>query len=221
MGVGGFITPPDEYFQVVGKIVHNYGGKYISDEVQTGAGRCGGTYLLTKSIKIDADMVTMAKGLGNGAAVGGVLMKTDTAEKMAGKLYFNTFAGDPYQMTQVSATIDTIREEKLADNAVRMGKLLQDGLKELMKKHTLVGDVRGRGLLLGFELVKDRTSKAPATEETGALLDACKARGLLLGKGGLLGNVVRVAPPLALNKEQVAFMLETIDQALAEISKKA
>ncbi|MGZ3687270.1 MAG: aspartate aminotransferase family protein [Bdellovibrionota bacterium] len=219
MGVGGFITPPAEYFKRVTKIVHNYGGKYISDEVQTGAGRCGGEFLLTKELGIDADMVTMAKGFGNGAAVGAVLMKTEVAETMAGKAYFNTFAADPYQMIQAKLTMEIIDEEKLIENAKKMGAQIVDGLKQMMKKHPLIGDVRGRGLLLGAELVKDPKTKEHATDETIRFMDACKERGLLLGKGGLKGNVVRIAPPLSITQEQVNFMLETMDQAFTEVEK--
>jgi 4-aminobutyrate aminotransferase-like enzyme len=219
MGVGGFITPPAEYFPVVTKTVHNYGGKYISDEVQTGAGRCGGNFLLTKELGIDADMVTMAKGLGNGAAVGAVLMKSDIAEKMTGRLYFNTFGADPHQMIQTKETMDIIREEKLIENARAMGALLVDGMRELQKEFNLIGDVRGRGLLLGMELVKDRTTKVYATEEAARFMDECKDRGLLLGKGGLMGNVVRIAPPLAITREDVAFMLKVMAESFTAIEK--
>lgn len=218
MGVGGFITPPVEYFEAVTKITHNYGGKYISDEVQTGAGRCGGSFLLTKELGIDADIITMAKGLGNGAAVGAAIMKSDVAMPMAGKLYFNTFAGDPFQMVQTKLTVDIVREERLVENAKAMGKALKDGLEELKKTHKLIGDVRGRGLLLGIELVKDRESKAYAPDECARFLDACRTRGLLVGKGGLYGNIVRLAPPLSINRQQVDLILETMDQAFAEIS---
>jgi 4-aminobutyrate aminotransferase-like enzyme len=219
MGVGGFITPPKEYFTAVTKITHDYGGKYISDEVQTGAGRCGGNFLLTKELGIDADMVTMAKGFGNGAAVGAILMKSEVAEKMAGKLYFNTFGADPHQMIQAKETMDIIREEKLVENAKNMGKLLMDGMKEMAKKHKLIGDVRGRGLLLGMELVKDRETKAYATDECVKFMDECKEKGLLIGKGGLMGNVVRVAPPLNITREDVTFMLETMDQVFHSLEK--
>jgi len=219
MGVGGFITPPDAYFNEVTRIVHDYGGKYISDEVQTGAGRCGGTFLLSKSLGIDADMVTMAKGFGNGAAVGAVLMDEDSAQSLTGKLYFNTFGGDPYQTAQAKATMDVIREEKLAENAVVMGQRLVDGLRELMKTHELIGDVRGRGLLLGVELVKDRKTKTFAVAEAAELMDRCKDHGLLLGKGGLAGNVIRVAPPLSINAEQVDEMLNIIDRCLHEMKR--
>lgn len=220
MGVGGFIAPPKEYFHEVAQIVHKYGGLYISDEVQTGAGRGGGEFLMTKELGIDADIVTMAKGFGNGAAIGAALMKNEVAEPMRGKFYFNTFGGDPFQCKQAAVTMDVIHDEGMITNARDMGKLLMDGMKELMKKHTLIGDVRGRGLIMGMELVKDRKTKAYATEEAALLMDTCKERGLLLGKGGLGGNVIRIAPPLKITKDEVAFMLKTMDESLHSIGKR-
>lgn len=214
MGVGGFIDPPKAYFDEVTAIVHNYGGKYISDEVQTGAGRCGEDFLLSNTLEIDADIVTMAKGFGNGAAIGGVLMSDEVAGALAGKMYFNTFGGDPLQTAQAKATMDVIDEQGLIDNAKAMGRRLKNGLRDLMKTHALIGDVRGRGLLLGFELVKDRKTKAYGTEEAARLMDECKDRGLLLGKGGLFGNVMRVAPPLTIDEKQVDEMLRIIDESL-------
>lgn len=219
MGVGGFIAPPEEYFHEVARIVHNYGGKYISDEVQTGAGRCGGNFLLTKTLGIDADIITMAKGLGNGAAIGAALMKTEVSEPLAGKLYFNTFAGDPYQTVQALKSMEVIEEEHLIENARQMGDYLRDGLLSLKNKYELVGDVRGRGLLMGVELVQDRKTKAYATQECNQLMELCKDRGLLIGKGGLFGNVVRIAPPLSINRKQVEFMVDVLDKSLYELTK--
>lgn len=217
MGVGGFIAPPEEYFHQVVNIVHNYGGKYISDEVQTGAGRTGESFLYTKHLGIDADIVSMAKGFGNGAAIGAVAMKSDVAEPLAGKLYFNTFAGDPFQTAQALKTMEIIEEENMVENARVMGKALKDGLQELAKKHPLIGDVRGRGLLLGIELVKDRVTKEYASAECNDLMEKCKDRGLLIGKGGLFGNVVRLAPALSISQAQVNFIIDTIDACLFEI----
>ncbi|MBI4367005.1 MAG: aspartate aminotransferase family protein [Deltaproteobacteria bacterium] len=220
MGVGGFITPPKDYFDEITRIVHRYGGKYISDEVQTGAGRCGEDFLLTNTLGIDADAVTMAKGLGNGAAVGAVLVKPDLVKEMAGKLYFNTFAADPYQMAQASANMDIIREERLIGNAKAMGARLTDGLKGLMERHPLIGDVRGRGLLVGCELVQDRRSKAYAPDETAALMEYCKEHGVLIGKGGLFGNVIRLAPPLAVTAAQIDELLTVIDRGLTTLARR-
>lgn len=218
MGVGGFIDPPAEYFHRVTKIVHEYGGRYISDEVQTGAGRCGTEFLLTRELGIDADMVTMAKGFGNGAAIGAVLMKPEDAQAFEGKLYFNTFGGDPMQTAQARATMDVIAEENLIANAGAMGQRLKDGMKVLMKRHQLIGDVRGKGLLLGMEFVRDRVSKEHAGEETLLFMDKCKEKGVLVGKGGLFGNVVRVAPPLSIKAAQVDELLEVFDRSLSEVS---
>lgn len=218
MGVGGFISPPKEYFHEVARIVKNYGGKYISDEVQTGVGRCGGEFFLTQELEIPADAITMAKGFGNGAAIGAVVMKDDMAEPLVGKSFFNTFGSDPMQTEQAALTVEIIEEEGLIENARVMGTLLMDGLNELAKTRTLIGDVRGRGLLLGIELVKDRKTKEHATAEVATLIDRCREKGLLLGKGGLKGNVVRIAPPLTLDRQDVAFMLKTLDECLGELA---
>lgn len=219
MGVGGFISPPKEYFEEVVQIVHRYGGKYISDEVQTGAGRTGESFLFTKALGIKADMVTMAKGLGNGAAIGATLMKTEVSDSMAGKLFFNTFGSDPYQTMQAKLTLEIIREEKLMENAKKMGDYLQDGIRNLMKKHLLIGEVRGRGLLMGFELVKDRNTKEYAPQETITLMEKAREKGVLLGKGGLFGNVIRIAPPLSINQKQCDQILRVIDESLTEMNK--
>ncbi|HXW60831.1 MAG TPA: aminotransferase class III-fold pyridoxal phosphate-dependent enzyme, partial [Myxococcota bacterium] len=221
MGVGGFISPPQEYFTAVANIAHKYGGKYISDEVQTGMGRSGGEFFLTKELGIDADMITMAKGLGNGAPIGAVLMKTESSESLGDKFHFNTFAGDPYQAAQALATIKIIDDEALIANARKMGAYLKEGLNDLMKRHALIGDVRGRGLLLGLELVKDRVSKAFAKEETVKILEQCRNRGMLIGKGGYRGNVIRIAPPLSIDRAQCERIIEILDQSFSAIGNSA
>jgi 4-aminobutyrate aminotransferase-like enzyme len=220
MGVGGFLDAPKEYFHKVADIVHEFGGYYISDEVQTGAGRCGEDMFVTRSLGIDADMITMAKGLGNGAAVGAVMMKTEISDSMAGKLHFNTFGGDPYQTMQAKVTFDIIREENLIENAKVTGKRLKDGLVSLQKKYGLIGDVRGRGLLLGVELVKDRKTKEFAPEETAEIMDLCRDNGLLVGKGGLRGNVLRLAPPLNITEKDVDDMLIVMDRAFHTLTEE-
>ncbi len=220
MGVGGFISPPKEYFEEVCRITHKYGGKYISDEVQTGAGRCGKNLLFTKDLGIDADMITMAKGLGNGAPIGACMMKSDISETMTGKMYFLTFGSDPYQTAQALSTIEIIHEEKLIDNAQTQGAYLVDGMKILMKTRRLIGDVRGRGLLLGMELVKNRDTKEHAVQETIELMDKCRDKGLLVGRGGLMGNVLRIAPPLSITRAHCDQILKIFDESLGEIEAK-
>lgn len=218
MGVGGFISPPKEYFHLLVSIAHNYGGKYISDEVQTGVGRAGGEFFLSQELGIDADMITMAKGLGNGAPIGAVLMKSSCADAFSDKFYFNTFGGDPYQAAQALATIEIIDDEHLIERARSMGAYLREGLEELQKRHLLIGDVRGRGLLLGLELVSDRNSKAYARAETLKLLEQCRKRGLLLGKGGYYGNVIRIAPPLSIDRAQCERIIQVLDESLGVIT---
>ncbi len=219
LGVGGFISPPVEYFHEVAEIIHRYGGKYISDEVQTGAARSGGSYLMTKELHINADIITMAKGFGNGAAIGATLMTSEISKSLSGKMYFNTFGGDPFQTRQAKIAMEIIREEGLIENARIMGSHLIDGLRAMMNTRQLIGDVRGRGLLVGIELVKDRTSKQYATQETAELMEICREKGLLIGRGGLYGNVIRLAPPLAITRAQVDRILDILDEGLHAIQK--
>ncbi len=220
MGVGGFITPPKEYFHEAVKIIHNYGGKYISDEVQTGVGRCGGEYFLTKELGIDADIITMAKGLGNGAAIGATLMTTELSTPLTGKFFFNTFGGDPFQTAQAKVTLEIIKEEKLIQNARAMGSYLMEGLKTLQRDHTWIGEVRGRGLMIGIELVKNRDTKEHASAETAEVMEIAKNKGVLLGKGGLFGNVLRIAPALSITKEQCDEVLKVLDESFFEAKSK-
>jgi 4-aminobutyrate aminotransferase-like enzyme len=220
LGVGGFIAPPRDYFIEAARIVRAYGGKYISDEVQTGVGRCGGSFFATRDLGIDADAITMAKGLGNGAAIGAALMRQELSDALAGKLLFNTFGSDPYQTAQAKLVVDIVREEGLIENARTMGARLIDGLRTIMARRRLIGDVRGRGLLVGIELVKDQKTKEHAVAETAELMECCREKGVLVGKGGLRGNVVRIAPPLTINPAQCDQLLTAIDESLLAVERR-
>jgi alanine-glyoxylate transaminase/(R)-3-amino-2-methylpropionate-pyruvate transaminase len=147
-------------------------------------------------------------------------MKSDVSETLTGKMHFLTFGADPYQTAQAKAVLDIVREEKLTDNAQKQGAYLVDGMKQLMKTRRLIGDVRGRGLLLGMELVKDRDTKEHATAETIELMEKCRDKGLLVGRGGLMGNVLRIAPPLTITKAHCDTMLRIFDECLGEIEAK-
>lgn len=220
LGVGGFIDPPVEYHKEVYDICKKYGGMYISDEVQAGIGRTGETFFAIYQSGVTPDMISMAKSLGNGAPVGAVLMKEECSEALKGKVHFNTFGGDPYQALQAAMTVEIIEEEGLMENAKVMGKYLKDGLNALKEKHQLVGDVRGRGLLLGFELVKDRETKEYATQEANMMMEETKKRGLLIGKGGLFGNIIRITPPYTITKDDCEQILSILDQSLETIVSK-
>ena len=217
LGVGGFIVPPPEYHQEVAKIVRSFGGKYIADEVQTGVGRTGKHFFSIEDSGVEPDIISMAKGIGNGAPVGAIVATEEIAEAMKGKLHFNTFGGDPYQAMQAAETIDIIVEEKLIQNARQMGAYLKEAFKDLQKDFPIIGDIRGRGLLIGFELVKDPKTKEYATSATAKLIELSKKEGLLLGKGGLKGNVIRMAPSLAITKDECGELVTKLRKAFEKL----
>ena len=218
MGVGGFIDPPVEYHKRVYEIIKSFGGKYISDEVQAGVGRTGKHFFAIEESGFTPDLITMAKGIGNGAPVGAVIAKDEIAESMKGKLHFNTFGGDPYQAMQASEVIDIVMNENLIENSKVMGKYLKDEFKALQKEFPIIGDVRGRGLMLGLELVKDPKSKEPAASEAGLLMELSKNEGLLIGKGGLYGNVIRIAPSLGITKSEAEELVKKLRTSFQKLS---
>lgn len=217
MGVGGFIDPPLDYFKKVHGIVKSFGGKYISDEVQTGVGRTGSFFFAIEEAGVTPDIISMAKGFGSGAPIGGVIAKDECAEGLTGKLHFNTFGGDPYQAMQAGLVIDIICEENLIANAREQGKFLKDGMFALQKEFSLIGDVRGRGLMAGLELVKDRNTKEPAVAETVKLMSLAKDEGLLIGKGSLLGNVIRITPSLNVTRSDCVELIEKLRRAFKKL----
>ena len=217
MGVGGCVTPPPEYFKIVYEEVRKAGGLCIADEVQTGFGRTGTKFWGFENWGVTPDIVSMAKGIGNGTALGAVTTRPDSAKSLVGKLHFNTFAGNPVQATYGLSTLEIIDSEGIQANALKVGKQLKDGLLGLAERHRLIGEVRGMGLMLGVELVKDRQTKEPAKEEAAQVLELSRERGLLLGKGGFYGNVLRIKPPMCLSGEDAAFMVACLDEVLAMI----
>ena len=216
-GVGGTVVPPPEYFKIIYDIVKKYGGLFIADEVQTGFGRTGKHYWGIQNWGVTPDAVSMAKGLGNGVPVSALTTRREIADTMNGKIWFNTFGGNPVSMTQGLATLEVIDKEGTQANAQKVGTYLKEKLTGLMDKHQLIGEVRGLGLMLGMELVKDRQSREPATAETAELMERTKQHGLLIGKGGLFGNVLRIKPPMCVNLEDADFIADTIDRALQEL----
>ena len=219
-GVGGFITPPKEYFQIVEKIVRNHGGIFISDEVQTGWGRTGGKWFGIEHWGVTPDIITGAKGLGNGSPIGVTVAKPEVADSVKG-LTISTFGGNPVTATQAKAVIDFIDEHKLAANCKETGGYLRSRLEELKEKHDIVGDVRGMGLLQAIELVEDRETKKPATAQTAMVMEAARENRLLIGKGGMFGNVIRISPPMNIGRADVDQFIELLDESLAVCGKAA
>ncbi len=216
-GVGGAVTPPPEYFPIVYDIVRKHGGLCIADEVQTGFGRTGEHFWGFENWGVTPDLVTLAKGIGNGIPLAACVTRADIAKTTTNRIHFNTFGGNPISMTQGLATLEVIDREGIQENAKMVGGHLKNLLVDLQARQPLIGEVRGLGLMLGVELVRDRATKEPAAKETADTLERCKERGLLLGKGGLYGNVLRIKPPMCITKDDAEFLVECLDEVLSEI----
>ena len=213
-GVGGFITPPREYFKEVAGIVRKYGGLFICDEVQTGWGRTGGKMFGIEQWDVEPDIMTFAKGMANGVPVGGTITRPEIADSVKG-LSLSTFGGNPVTSAAALATIEVIESEGLVANAADRGRQLRDGLEGLREKYPLIGDVRGMGLMQAIEMVGP--DKAPSPEAVARLFELTKRNGLLIGKGGLMGNVIRVTPALNVTKDHVDEALERLDRSLGQM----
>jgi alanine-glyoxylate transaminase/(R)-3-amino-2-methylpropionate-pyruvate transaminase len=213
-GVGGVVTPPKEYFKIVYDLVRQAGGICVADEVQGGFGRTGTKFWAFENWDVIPDAVTMAKGIGNGAPLGAMAARPEISATLANRVHFNTFGGNPISMTQGLATLEVIDAENIQANALRVGTHLKNRLIDLQQRHPSIGDVRGMGLMLGVELVRDRTSKEPAKAQAAAVLELAKERGLLLGKGGLHGNVLRIKPPMCITIDDANFLADCLEEIL-------
>ncbi len=214
-GVGGVTHGAPNYLREAYAVVREHGGLCIADEVQTGFGRTGAHYWGFQNFDVVPDMVVMAKGIGNGVPLAAVTTRREIAEAFTKRLHFNTYGGNPVSMAAALAVLDVIDEEGLQENARVVGGALKKGLEALMARHPIIGDVRGMGLMLGVELVRDRATKEPANTETAEVLEAAKEMGVLVGKGGLYGNVLRIKPPMCLTRDDVDFALDVLDRAFA------
>lgn len=216
-GVGGATYGAANYLRLAYEITRENGGLCIADEVQTGFGRTGEHYWGFQNFDVVPDIVTMAKGFGNGMPLAAVTTRLEIAESLKQRIHFNTFGGNPVAMAAGLAVLDVIEQDGLQENARVLGIRLKNGLNQLMSRHPLVGDVRGMGLMLGVELVRDRQTKEPATAETLQVFEETRNLGMLVGKGGLYGNVLRIKPPMCITREDVDFALEVLDRALGSI----
>ncbi|XP_078436281.1 alanine--glyoxylate aminotransferase 2 homolog 3, mitochondrial-like [Wolffia australiana] len=216
-GVGGIVELAPGYLPAVYKAVRNAGGLCIADEVQSGFARTGSHFWGFEAHGVVPDIVTMAKGIANGLPIGAVITTPEIAKVLTRRSYFNTFGGNPVCTAGGLAVLRVIEREKLQENAFIVGSYLKARLQKLQQKHDIIGDVRGRGLMLGVELVKDHLSKAPAKAETLHVMDQMKEMGVLVGKGGFHGNVFRVTPPLCFSMDDADFMVEVMDLALSRL----
>lgn len=212
LGVGGFITPPREYFKIVTEIIHRYGGIFICDEVQTGWGRTGEKWCGIEHWDVEPDVMTFAKGMANGAPVGCTTTTDEIARAFPG-LTFATFGGNPVTSAAALATIRYIEENDLPRNAAVVGGYLREKLEALKEKYEVIGDVRGMGLMQAIECVADKKSKTVAPDVVLKVFEETKRRGVLIGKGGLFGNVIRLGPPLIATKSDMDELVAALDAA--------
>jgi alanine-glyoxylate transaminase/(R)-3-amino-2-methylpropionate-pyruvate transaminase len=216
-GVGGVVVFPDGYLENAYAHVRAAGGVCIADEVQAGFGRMGTHFWGFETQGVIPDIVTMAKGIGNGCPLAAVVTTPQIAATVSKRIHFNTFGGNPVVCAQGKAVLEVIEQENLQANSLKMGSHLIAGLEKLKAKHTIIGDVRGKGLMLGIELVKDRATKEPAKSECAQVVETCRDLGLLLGKGGLWGQTIRFAPPMCITAADADFILEVLDTALTTV----
>src|ERR1700744_4252910 len=217
-GVGGFVEFPEGYLKQTYEYIRAAGGVCIADEVQTGFGRTGTHFWGFETQGVIPDIVTMAKGIGNGCPLAAVVTTPQIASVLSKRIHFNTFGGNPVVCAQGKAVLEVIEQENLQANALKIGNHIMTGLEKLKARHNIIGDVRGKGLMLGIELVKDRTTKEPAKSECAQVLEVCKDMGLLLGKGGLWGQTIRFAPPMCITQDDADFLLAVLNEAFASVS---
>ncbi len=215
-GVGGFIVPPREYFQIVVDIIREHGGLFIADEVQTAWGRTGKWFGI-EHFGVTPDIITGAKGLANGFPIGMTTARPEVADSLK-FLTLSTFGGNPVATAAAKAVIDFVEEEDLLTNSVEVGAYLREKLEALQQRFPIIGDVRGMGLMQALELVKDPETKEPAPIETKQVLEAARRNQLLVGKGGLWGNVIRISPPMNISTADVDDFIDRLTHSFAPLT---
>jgi 4-aminobutyrate aminotransferase-like enzyme len=216
LGVGGFIVPPPGYFERAVEIARQHGGIFICDEVQSGWGRTGDKWFGIEHWDVEPDIITSAKGMANGAPIGWTIATPEVADSFPG-ITFSTFGGNPVSMVAALAVVRVIEEEDLRKNAATVGAYLHERLQGLKEKYEVIGDVRGLGLMQGIELVKDRATKEPHPQAVSRVFEEARKRGVLIGKGGLYGNVIRTGMMLNSTKDHVNQLIEALDFAFAAV----
>lgn len=215
MGEGGIIPPPSEYFKLVKEILDENGILFIDDEVQTGFGRTGKLFGI-QHYGVEPDIMTLAKGIADGFPLGACIARKDIGDSFEPGDHLSTFGGNPVSAAAALANINVILNERLSEQAEEKGAYIMKRLNEMKDELPLIGDVRGKGLMIGIELVKDKVKKIPAVDETRKIRDLCREKGLLIGSGGVKGCVLRIQPPLVITKEQIDGALNILETAIKE-----
>lgn len=217
-GVGGFATPPDGFFGAMKEVLDEHGILFISDEVQTGWGRTGEHFWGYQAHGITPDLLTFAKGLGNGLAMAGVVARADIMDCLQANS-ISTFGGNPLATAGALANLGYLLDHDLQTNALKVGNQLKNGIHHISDDVPEIIEVRGKGLMIGVEFAKG--DGAPDAELTAGVMEAAKAEGLLIGKGGLYGNTLRIAPPLSITEEEADEGLEKLKRAIDKARKES
>jgi len=217
-GVGGTVVFPDGYLDNVYAHVRAAGGLCIADEVQTGFGRTGERFWGFETQGVVPDIVTMAKSIGNGAPLAAVVTTPAIAQTLTNRIHFNTFGGNPVSCAIGKKVLEIILRDDLQGRCAEVGGYMLEGFRRLQDKHAVIGEVRGKGLMTGIELVSDRRTKTPDNKACLQVFERSRELGLLIGKGGFFGNVLRIKPPMCITKADVDFMLDVLDIAFGEVS---
>ena len=215
-GIGGYATPPDGFFGAMKEVLDRFGILFISDEVQTGWGRTGEYFWGYQAHDFVPDIITFAKGVGNGLALGGVVARAEVMDAVTANS-ISTFGGNPLAIAGAQANLDYLLANDLPANAAKLGQVFFERLLPLVDRHPYLAEVRGRGLMVALELCHPG-GIAPWPEAAAALMEATKRRGLLIGKGGLYGNVLRLAPPLSITADEADEGLDIIAASLDEVA---
>jgi 4-aminobutyrate aminotransferase-like enzyme len=218
MGEGGIIVPPPEYFKEAKKILDANQVLYVADEVQSGFCRTGKMFGF-EHYDVIPDIVCMAKGIANGFPLSACTTRDEIAASFDAGDHLSTFGGNPVSCAASIANVDYMLNEHLAEKSAADGEYAMKSLNELAHKHDIIGEVRGKGLMIGIELVKNQRTKTPASQEAGKIRDICREKGVLIGHGGVKSNVVRIQPPLVISREQLDTVIDVLDQSLKEVSK--
>jgi 4-aminobutyrate aminotransferase / (S)-3-amino-2-methylpropionate transaminase / 5-aminovalerate transaminase len=211
MGEGGILVPPPNYFRLVSEILKEEGILFLADEVQSGFGRTGKMFAV-EHYGVEPDLMAMAKGIAGGFPLGAFIARPEVSEAFAPGDHLSTFGGNPISCAAALATIDVLQKERLAENATARGRQIMEALRLKKEKYPIVGDIRGKGLMIGIELVKD-ASKTPAPQAAQSIRKYCREAGMLVGVGGVFGNVVRIQPPLILSESEAAQISDTLEKA--------
>lgn len=217
MGEGGILVPPASYFQRVKEILDRNGILFIADEVQSGFGRTGEMFGI-EHYGVEPDIMVLAKGIADGFPLSATIATPEIGDSLKPGEHLSTFGGNPVSCAAALANIEVMEEERLPQEAARKGAHAMQRLRDMAERHALIGDVRGLGLMIGVELVKDRTTKEPANKEAAAVRRLAREAGLLIGVGGQAGNVVRLQPPLVIDDAVLDRSLDIFDEALGTVA---